>query len=111
MPLKDRKPAPRFASLIDGGPDEAGYAALRRRELIGRPLRASAFLEAVGRQLRHRDPGQAWARLKGVGRYIERGMRREVGIIKSPKPSLAAAVDMARNSIHLFGDCANDCGA
>ncbi len=48
-PLLER--APRFADLIDAEPDEAVFAALRRSELIGRPLGSPAFLEAVGRRL------------------------------------------------------------
>lgn len=48
-PLLDR--APHFADLIDAGPDEAAFTALRRSELIGRPLGSPAFLDAVGRQL------------------------------------------------------------
>ena len=37
--------------MIDGVPDEAAFTALRRSELIGRPLGSPAFLAAVGRQL------------------------------------------------------------
>ncbi len=48
-PLLDR--APRFADLLNAGPDEAAFTALRRSELIGRPLGSPAFLAAVGRQL------------------------------------------------------------
>lgn len=47
---------PRFAELIALGPDEAGFARLRRAETIGRPLGDEAFigrLEALsGRVLR-----------------------------------------------------------
>lgn len=48
-PLLER--APRFADLIESEPDEAAFTALRRSELIARPLGSPAFLEAVGRQL------------------------------------------------------------
>ena len=37
--------APRFADLIEGKPDEASDATLRRAELIGRPFGAPAFLD------------------------------------------------------------------
>ncbi len=48
-PLLDR--APRFADLIAGEPDDAAFAPLRRAELIGRPVGAPDFLEAIARQL------------------------------------------------------------
>jgi putative transposase len=66
-PLLER--APRFADLIEGEADEAGYAALRGAEAIGRPLGAPDFLAAIARQLgravtprkRGRKPGGAGA--------------------------------------------------
>ncbi len=48
-PLLDR--APRFSDLLDAGPDEAAFTALRRSELIGRPLGSPAFVENVGQLL------------------------------------------------------------
>jgi putative transposase len=48
-PLLER--APRFADLIDGEPDDAAFAPLRRDELIGRPLGAPSFIEAISRRL------------------------------------------------------------
>jgi putative transposase len=48
-PLLER--APRFADLIEAGPDEAAFMALRRNEIIGRPLGSPAFLETLARQL------------------------------------------------------------
>jgi len=64
-PLLER--APRFADLIEGGGDEAGYAALRGAETIGRPLGTVDFVEAIARRLgrsvtprkRGRKPGAA----------------------------------------------------
>jgi putative transposase len=35
---------PRFADLLDAGPDEAAFGRLRRAESIGRPLGGDAFL-------------------------------------------------------------------
>ncbi|WP_246731647.1 hypothetical protein [Methylocapsa sp. S129] len=43
--------APRFADLLDGEPDDDAFIPLRRGELIGRPLGAPAFLDAISRQL------------------------------------------------------------
>ena len=48
-PLLDR--APRFADLLDSESDSVSFAPLRRSELIGRPLGAPGFMEAIGRQL------------------------------------------------------------
>jgi putative transposase len=48
-PLLDR--APNFADLLDTDPDDPGFAALRRNELIGRPLGDRAFQDAIGRRL------------------------------------------------------------
>ena len=67
-PLLER--APRFADLLDGEADEAAFTALRRSELIGRPLGSPAFLDAISRRL---------------GRSVTPGKR-------GPKPK-AAAVD------------------
>jgi putative transposase len=51
--------APRFADLLDGDPDDGAFTALRRGELIGRPLGAPAFLDAIGRRLgRNVAPGK-----------------------------------------------------
>jgi putative transposase len=59
--------APRFADLIEGEADAAGYAALRGAEAIGRPLGAPEFIAAVALRLgrvvtprkRGRKPGGA----------------------------------------------------
>jgi putative transposase len=48
-PLLDR--APNFADLLDTDPADPGFTALRRNELIGRPLGDRAFLDAIGRRL------------------------------------------------------------
>jgi putative transposase len=48
-PLLDR--APRFADLLDGDPDDPGFAALRRAELIGRPLGSAQFTATIERRL------------------------------------------------------------
>ena len=48
-PLLDR--APNFADLLDADPDDPGFAALRRNELIGRPLGDRAFQDAISRRL------------------------------------------------------------
>jgi len=48
-PLLER--APRFADLIEGAADEAGHAALRGAETIGRPLGDRAFLATVAHRL------------------------------------------------------------
>ena len=49
QPLIDR--APRFADLLDKDPDDPAFDALRRSELIGRPLGDEAFLDAISRRL------------------------------------------------------------
>jgi putative transposase len=53
--LVDVKPllgrAPRFADLLDMDPDDPRFAALRRSELIGRPLGSAEFVAAVERRL------------------------------------------------------------
>ena len=64
-PLLDR--APRFADLLEGDADDPAFRALRRSELIGRPLGTPAFGQIIGRQLgrdllpakRGRKPGAA----------------------------------------------------
>ena len=48
-PLLDR--APHFADLLDADPDDPAFAALRRNELIGRPLGDRAFQDAISRRL------------------------------------------------------------
>jgi hypothetical protein len=48
-PLLDR--APNFADLLDADPDDRGFAALRRSELICRPLGDRAFQGAISRRL------------------------------------------------------------
>ena len=54
-PLLER--VPRFADLLDGGPDDEAFMVFRRNELIGRPLGSSAFVEAIAQQLgRHVAP-------------------------------------------------------
>ena len=76
-PLLDR--APRFADLIDAVPDEAAFTALRRSELIGRPLGSPAFLEAAARRLGRRDAGQAGTQAKGGRRRAGCGIKKERG--------------------------------
>ena len=51
QPLIDR--APRFADLLDTDANDPAFAALRRSELIGRPLGDAEFPEAIGRRLNH----------------------------------------------------------
>jgi hypothetical protein len=48
-PLFER--APHFVDLIEAGPDESAFTALRRNDAIGGPLALPAFQEAVRRQL------------------------------------------------------------
>jgi putative transposase len=48
-PLLER--APRFADLVEGEADEAGYAALCGAEAIGRPLGTPDFLAAIALRL------------------------------------------------------------
>jgi putative transposase len=43
---------PRFADLLDAGPDEAAFERLRRAESIGRPLGEATFLAALEAQTR-----------------------------------------------------------
>jgi putative transposase len=78
--------APRFAELVDGEPDSASFAPLRRSELIGRPLGAPGFMEAIGRQLgRIVTPGKRGPRPKGDGK--QRGKKNKEGpvaVIQSP---------------------------
>ncbi len=45
------KRAPRFADLLDTDPDDPCFAALRRSELIGRPLGSADFMATIGHQL------------------------------------------------------------
>jgi putative transposase len=59
--------APRFADLMETDADDPAFSALRRSELIGRPLGVPAFQDAIGRQL---------------GRIVTPGKR-------GPKPRLA----------------------
>ncbi len=49
QPLIDR--APRFPDLLDTDAGNPGFVALRRNELIGRPLGDDAFLDAISRRL------------------------------------------------------------
>jgi putative transposase len=62
-PVQSR--CPRFADLIDLGPDEAAFDRLRRAETIGRPLGAEAFIAdleaATSRTLK---PGKRGRRAK-----------------------------------------------
>ncbi|WP_158818019.1 transposase [Methylocapsa sp. S129] len=58
--------APRFADLLDGEADDDSFIPLRRGELIGRPLGAPAFLDAISRQLgRSVTPGKRGPKPKG----------------------------------------------
>lgn len=47
-PVRERYP--RFADLIDAGPDEAAFDRLRRAETIGRPLGDEAFVTDLERR-------------------------------------------------------------
>jgi len=49
QPLRDR--VANFADLLGADPDDPEFNALRRNELIGRPLGWPDFLNAVSRQL------------------------------------------------------------
>jgi len=49
QPLIDR--APRSADLLDTDADDPAFAALRRSELIGRPLGDAEFQDAIGGRL------------------------------------------------------------
>jgi putative transposase len=49
QPLRDR--VANFADLLAADPDDPEFNALRRNELIGRPLGSPDFLEAVSLQL------------------------------------------------------------
>ena len=42
---------PNFADLLDADPDDPAFTALRRNELIGRPLGDRAFQDAISRSL------------------------------------------------------------
>ena len=48
-PLLDR--AANFADFLETDPDDPAFAALRRNELIGRPLGDRAFQDAISRRL------------------------------------------------------------
>jgi putative transposase len=66
QPLLDR--APRFADFLETDADDPAFVALRRSELIGRPLGDSAFQNAIGRRLgRVVTPGKRGRRPKGEG--------------------------------------------
>jgi putative transposase len=72
QPLLDR--APRFADLLDAAGDDPAFAALRRSELIGRPLGDSAFQNATGRRLgRVVTPGKRGRKPTAEGRRVENG--------------------------------------
>lgn len=49
QPLRDR--VANFADLLETDPNDPEFNALRRNELIGRPLGSPGFLDAVSRQL------------------------------------------------------------
>jgi putative transposase len=49
QPLRDR--VANFADLLDTDPDDPELNAIRRNELIGRPLGSPDFLETVSRRL------------------------------------------------------------
>jgi len=64
-PLLDR--ATRFADLLETDPDDPGFAALRRSELIGRPLGSAQFVASVERRLgRSVTPGRRGRKPKGA---------------------------------------------
>jgi hypothetical protein len=45
------RPCRQLRDLLDTDPDDPEFSALRRNELIGRPLGSPDFLDAVSRQL------------------------------------------------------------
>ena len=63
-PLLDR--APRFADLLEGEPDAAAFALIRRSELIGRTLGSVGFVQEIekrlGRVLARANAGRNGAR-------------------------------------------------
>ena len=62
---KDR--APHFADLIEGEPDAAVFALIRRSELIGRPWGSAAFVAAIERSLgRALAPGKRGRKPRGA---------------------------------------------
>ena len=90
-----------FADLLDADPDDPALAALRRTELIGRPLGDRAFQDAISRRLGRAitpgKPGPKPKRERDGGRcgvtvmpWMERGA---VGVFprgESGKDQLAA---------------------
>ncbi len=53
------RPGAEFRRSLDADPDDPGFAALRRNELIGRPLGDRAFQDAISRRLGRADtPGK-----------------------------------------------------
>jgi len=69
-PLLDR--APRFADLLDTDADDPAFTALRRSELVGRPLGDNEFQGAISRRLgRAVTPGKRGRKPKAEGRRIE----------------------------------------
>ena len=68
-PLLDR--APRFADLLEGEPDAAAFAPIRRSELIGRPLGSAAFVAAIERSLgRVLAPGKRGRKPRREGQIL-----------------------------------------
>ncbi len=66
-PLLDR--APRFADLIEGEADGAAFTALRRSELIGRPLGSPGFIAGIESRLgRTLAPGKRGRKPRDDGR-------------------------------------------
>jgi len=64
--------APRFADLLDTDADDPAFAALRRSELIGRPLGDNEFQGAISRRLgRAVTPGKRGRKPKSEGRRTE----------------------------------------
>ena len=82
-PLIDRA---RFADLIEGEPDVASFALIRRSELIGRPLGSAAFVAAVERSLgRVLASGKRGRKPRGEG-VLGENIKGKTGVLpRSPR--------------------------
>ncbi|MGO8800598.1 MAG: hypothetical protein ACLQJL_16120 [Roseiarcus sp.] len=87
-PLLDR--APRLADLIEGEPDEASYAPLRRAEPIGRPIGAPASLQTLARRLGRAKQARAQAAKRRRGRD-QKGKCGRVAVIPQHRNTVSRA--------------------